>query len=149
MNKLGNILSPTYCLTDREIDYFHEIVANYTVSEPQSTILLQKTDAIIKITHHEHLQILYHEISGSLVGHYIAVHFLNGTLHVYDSLNRFQLHRDIYTYVHRLIGVVEVIEYHKVTQQNNGFDCGLFAIAFISSIVLGKYSIFLKKSYDT
>lgn len=141
MEYLGDIVSPTFYFTDLEIDYFHKILADYTIFKPQSPLLLQCPDQIKKISHYEHMQVLYHNYPGSRIGHYIAIHFFFGDLHIYDSLNANHLHKDIITYTDRLFGKLSSVKFHPVQQQTNGFDCAPFAIAFITSIILGKYNL--------
>ena len=68
---------------------------------------------------------------------------------VYDSLNKGSVHR---IFLHQITDMVKIstdnirVNIRPVQQQGNGVDCGLFAIAFVVTLVFGNKP--QVKSYD-
>lgn len=82
------------------------------------------------------IQILYGgEFTGDTIGHWICTYYDGNILHIYDSLNygkiNYQSHN---TYLQALYPFNPRKIFHKVQQQPNLTDCGVFAIAFAVSI---------------
>ncbi len=62
-----------------------------------------------------------------------------GTAKVYDSLYMNVIHNETVEQVENLVGedVFEELNLVPVQQQNNGSDCGVFAIAHTTSLLYG------------
>ncbi len=85
----------------------------------------------------EFIQILYtgnsHWVCTSSIG------CVPGTVNLYDSLYMNVIHNEVVEQVENLVGedVFEELNLVPVQQQNNGSDCGVFAIAYATSLLYG------------
>ncbi|XP_043472427.1 uncharacterized protein LOC122505072 [Leptopilina heterotoma] len=90
----------------------------------------------------EHLQLIYRDSENATknddeVGHWCCIHYVNHKLRIYDSLyNNLNELQNIYLSI--LFPHCPKIVFPFVQRQSNGIDCGVFAIAFATSIMLGK-----------
>lgn len=126
-------------MEDVHIDAFGKICSHYTNFTPQSVLFLQLPFHIKKISKNKpNLQILYNEIEGSDVGHWICTYYDGKVNNIFDSLNSDNLKSDHLIYINRLYGENVENVFHRVQQQTNTYDCGIFAIAFATSICFNK-----------
>lgn len=126
-------------LNDNHISEFNSILKAYTDFNMQRTVVMQRLSNIQPVdSNNEYFQIL---VSGSNDnGHWIAIWYINNVIHVYDSLNKNFLNEDHIICINRLFPKEENLRvtYEKVQLQTNTHDCGVFAIAFVVSIVFGE-----------
>lgn len=85
----------------------------------------------------KHIEILH---SGSTYdGHWVCCYYNTKQIIIYDSLNSKKLHADHDIYIKKLFPFHnfenEPIQFPTVQGQPNGYDCGVFAIAFAVSIL--------------
>ena len=134
------ITNPTSYLNCDHMSLFQSIVKVYTDFKPQETYLIQIPQNIKPINQGcKNIQILFQADKISTgVEHWISSYYDGCTVHIYDSLNRFSLRKLDEKYIKILYGEGVPIKFHKVQQQNNVYDCGIFAIAFMTSICFGK-----------
>ena len=126
--------SPRSMLTDLHMHKFMELVPNLHM---QSTLLLQ---SLINIEQNpsgrQFVQILFR---GPInLGHWICVWYNGDVLHIFDSLNE-GLQDDHKKYISRLFSNSDMLNivYEIVQIQKQPYNCGLFAIAFATSIAFG------------
>lgn len=137
-NEMTILLDSKGYLEDSHLDLFGEIVNFYTNFKMQSVLYIQTPSFIMSIPHGKpNLQILYSSCPGSNIGHWICTYYDGKVNHVYDSMNSKSLNIDHETYLNRLYGNHIVNVFHRVQQQQNPYDCGLFAMAFAVTICLG------------
>ena len=62
-----------------------------------------------------------------------------GVVNLFDSMIKNEISKDIYDQVCNLIGeeIFEKIQVINVHQQDNAYDCGLFAVAFATCLAFG------------
>lgn len=125
-------------LTDDHMFLFNEILElNQIGFIMQPTIFLQNLSSIKENqSNSKFVQILF---SGSNdAGHWTAVYYDGSFLHVYDSLG-WKLNMDHKIFLKRIFPDFEelIVIYEKVQKQQKKFNCGLFAIANIISIIFG------------
>ncbi|KAL7295106.1 hypothetical protein TKK_0011574 [Trichogramma kaykai] len=102
----------------------------------QSPILLQRLECIAPVNiERSYVQILF--IGPSVAGHWIAIYYNRGIIHVYDSANKKYMHDDVKLYINKLFPNKDdlYIIFENVQDQTNNFDCGVFAIANVVGIV--------------
>ena len=133
------LLSRTGYLENSHMDLFAEILNYHTSFRMQSVVNVYFPENIKQISFHQrNLQILYSNSPGSSIGHWICTYYDGQRNHIYDSINAMILNKDQELYLHRLYSKSTKNVFHRVQQQLNSFDCGLFAIAFAVSICFGK-----------
>ncbi len=147
---INEIKENDYLSTDT-IEKFHEILGRQTTFEPQSVSLMRDDlyDEIVSMSE-PHIQILC-DTDTEEVGHWICIHYNGDMLHIYDSFNSgrtMNLTDQQLLYIERLFpALCPRIEYKKVKQQENAVDCGVFAIAFATTLALGLDPC--EQDYDT
>ena len=80
------------------------------------------------------IQVLFS--GGTNYGHWICIYYRNSTIHVFDSLNKLTLDMNHKIFLNRMFpnkNNIRII-FETVSQQINGYDCGVFAIAFATSL---------------
>lgn len=119
----------------------------YTNFSPQEIYLNQILDGIKPIAKNQkNIQILYQakdinyneNNKQTEIGHWICTYYDGKINHIYDSLNNTYLKDLDLKYTYKLYGKDVVNQFHKVMQQPNAYDCGVFAIAFATSLCFGK-----------
>jgi len=77
----------------------------------------------------------------AVLHHWICTYYDAGTdiLHIYDSMNFGRLVEEQKAFLRKLFPKFECLTLHfpRVQQQSNGVDCGVFAIAFATSVLCG------------
>lgn len=132
------LLDPSSELTDNIINRFGELLNNNSDYFHQDVLfcnnnLMQYIKAIDMGK--KNIQILYGgNSSKSIIGHWICTFYDGKTINIYDSLNTNKLYESQRQYLKKLYPFNPTIEFHKVQQQSNAIDCGLFAIAFSVSL---------------
>lgn len=133
------------------IEKLHEILGRQTTFEPQSVSLMREDlyDEIVSISQ-PHIQILA-DVDTEEVGHWICIHYNGDMLYLYDSFNSdhdMNLTYQQLLYIRHLFPArCPPIAYKKVKQQENAVDCGVFAIAFATTLALGLDPC--EQDYDT
>jgi len=86
----------------------------------------------------KHIQILHSSFS-SLDGHWICSYYDRRNIFIYDSLKNKTLHKDHKQFLERLFSTHNFhknpVEFSIVQHQPNCSDCGVFAIAFATSLL--------------
>lgn len=127
------ILNNAWIGTDQML-CFTALVQNSTRFLPYEPACLQNLDRIKPVPNNlEHVQILHGD------SHWICTYFSENTLHIYDSLNFHSLTSEQVNIIDKLYPQLDknLILFHQVQQQPNYNDCGVFAIAFATSLVCG------------
>ena len=123
-------------LNDNHIEEFNSIIKTCINFSMQSTLLLQRPQNIVPVSRNEeYLQILFS--GNSELGHWIFIWYFDNIIHIYDSLNSKHLNSDQMIFINRLFPnkINLQIVFETVQDQNNTYDCGIFAIAFAVSII--------------
>ena len=112
---------------------FQEVVRKHTSFDPQETFLIQNPSNIKPIPENQkHIQILYSR------NHWIYTYYDGHSISIFDSLYDNQLDDLHKIYLNRLYPNYEnrglPIIFCKVQKQPNFSDCGVFAIAFATSL---------------
>ncbi|OXU17575.1 hypothetical protein TSAR_015488, partial [Trichomalopsis sarcophagae] len=123
-------------LNDIHILEFNQILRSCSSFDMQSPLLVQKPFNINPIPiDSEYFQILF---SGNFKkDHWICMYYKDNIIHIYDSLNVGFLHDEHKVYINRLFpnnSNLKII-FEQVQSQTNNYDCGIFSIAFIASIL--------------
>lgn len=129
-------------LTSDHVEKFHEILRSGGVFDPQNVLLMQNMYNHIIPKLGPHIQILMTE-NTNRVGHWICTYYNGGAIHVYDSAN---INRDMHITNNQLRYLQHLypyqpfpqLIYEHVQQQDNGVDCGVFAIAYATTLALGE-----------
>jgi hypothetical protein len=138
------------CLTDIHIDFFNSMLQHFTCFFPQSTLLIQIPNHIKRHKRRTpNIQILFDRqtSSDSEIGHWICTYYDGEVVHIFDSMNYNRISPAELIYLEKLYGSNIQIIYHKVQNQTNSTDCGLYAIAFSVSICFGRKPC--NEIYDT
>lgn len=123
-------------LNDIHMSEFNEILKSYSFFNMQSPLLIQKPCNIQPVAiDNEYIQLLFS--GNSEKGHWICMYYNNKTIHIYDSLNARCLQNEHKIFINRLFPNNSdlKITFETVQSQNNTYDCGIFAIAFVVSIL--------------
>ena len=140
------------CLTDNDINFFLKLLEKSSFYQPVDTLLLNKLRRIPENPiDRKHLQILYNRPLVGKVGHWICCYYDTENLTIYDSLNSKRLKRDHRIFLEKLHPHYfinkKTIYYPDVKSQSNGADCGVFAIAFATTVLFGSDPSMI--NYDT
>ena len=121
------------------MDIFHEILKKKRKEfSPQSVLYIQNLRRIKLITRETpNLQILLDHGYGD-IGHWICTYFDGNNNHIYDSLNRNSLSAQQEQYLKCLYPFPFKNVFPQVQQQTNQYDCGIYAIAFATTICFNK-----------
>jgi len=121
------------------MDIFHEILKKKRKEfSPQSVLYIQNLRRIKLITRETpNLQILFDHGYGD-IGHWICTYFDGNINHIYDSLNRNSLSAQQEQYLKCLYPFPFKNVFPQVQQQTNQYDCGIYAIAFATTICFNK-----------
>lgn len=146
ITKFSYVLDSNY-IEDDCVNKFHEILANNTNYCPANSVyellvpdLRRQVQPISP--DQEHLQLLFRDSNGTdielaAVGHWVCIHHIDGELRVYDSLYDNLTHLQS-ACIAALFPHAPKVVFPSVQKQTNGVDCGVFAIAFATSIALGE-----------
>lgn len=133
---LGHYNGENSMLTDTHITEFNRILQSQSNFSMQSTLFLQLPFLINPVPlDQEYIQILFSGNNNH--GHWICIYYSNYIIHVYDSLNQHSLNDDQIKYIRKLFPYSQNIEivFENVQFQINSYDCGVYAIAFVISII--------------
>lgn len=130
-----NVIGNNEMLNDNHIYKFQELleVESGGIMQMQNSTYLQMLDEIKPIDKSKsHIQILF---SGSYkCGHWICSYYDKNVLFIYDSLNNKCLNEDQRKFLSRLYPFKPKVVFRRVQQQPNSVDCGVYAIAFATSL---------------
>lgn len=131
-------------LSDDVINAFHHIVNREKNINPINVVVARIPDMQRFFNPLEigHAQVLFRESSGSTNSateacHWNAIHYDGNVCNVYDSAN-LRLPERQQTVIDNVIPISTPIIYQSVQRQQNGYDCGVFACAYVTSILFGK-----------
>lgn len=142
---VDRILDPEACLSNLDIDYFGRLMPLTCVfDKPQETIPFYRPIRSID-KGRKNIQILFNRNIGYQIGHWICTYYDGVKLHVYDSLKQRRLHADHIRYLKMLYPYIDLedegngeVAYEEVMPQDNDFDCGVYSIAYATSVVFGR-----------
>lgn len=143
---ISHIANQDFYIEDDYVQEFHSILARTTGFSPVDIHVLMIPDLHQYVTPilptQEHLQLFFREpqddtlLSSDAIGHWLCIHHVNGELRIYDSFyNNLTPHQC--QCLASLFPHSPQIVFKSVQRQTNGIDCGVFAIAFATSIALG------------
>jgi len=126
-------------LTDIHIDHFHQLLAICSDYRPVETWRIQCLHTIQPILpDKKHIQIL-HSMSNPSDGHWVCSYYDRKNIFIYDSLNNKTMHKHHEQFLKRLFPTYEFeknpVKFPNVQLQPNFNDCGVFAIAFATSLL--------------
>lgn len=144
-NLLELVLNPKGYLTDYQIDSFHKILRDSSDYRPQDCILgyLELRQYIQPIAYGtKNIQILFQPGDGikesDVVGHWLCTYFDGAVNHIYDSLNQTNIHQYCEAYIQKMYTANIHNVFNIVQHQLNMYDCGVFAMAFATSLYFGR-----------
>lgn len=132
----GHYIAENIMLTDSHITEFIKILQSHTSFEMQSPLFLQLPFNIKPVQlNKKYLQILFS--GNNKHGHWICIYYNDYVIHVYDSINQHSLHADHEKYLRHLFPNIDNLKivFENVENQDNPYDYGIFAIAFVISII--------------
>src|SRR6187551_2530850 len=124
-------------LSDEHISLFHELLKQCSDFEPRPTWYVQNTTRIKPLDDSKktHLQLLF-----SVGSHWVCCYYDSRKIIIYDSyevtrnLNRISPDSQIIIFLKALFPFYDFqnipVQFPEVQNQQNGRDCGLFAMAF-------------------
>ncbi|XP_043481310.1 uncharacterized protein LOC122510603 [Leptopilina heterotoma] len=122
-------------LNDNHITKFEKLLRRESnlAFNMQSTLYLITPEFIIPIDKNQkHIQILFSGACKS--GQWICTYYDGLRLYIYNSLNKGYLNEDQKKYLLRLYPFKPPVVFSTVNLQPNGIDCGIYAIAFATSL---------------
>jgi len=128
-------------LTDLHIEHFQNLLRNCSEYTPVETWRIQLLDTIQPILiDKKHIQILYSSSGpGSSDGHWVCSYYDRRNIFIYDSLNNKTLHKHHEQFLKKLFPTFDFVKnpvkFPIVQRQPNCNDCGVFAIAFATSLL--------------
>lgn len=129
-------------LNDNHMYKFEELlrIQSNFVFNMQSTLFVQIPQLIVPIREGQrHIQILFSGLANA--GHWICTYYDGVRLNVFDSLNARRLTDDQKSYLSRLFPFHPQVVFVDVDQQPPGsVECGVYAIAFATSIFFNEMS---------
>lgn len=140
---IEEITTPFSMLSDLAVDWF---IVNMTNTKPNipfnmTPVLYAQIPTKYKAVNDEkdHLQIVLSGTAGS-VGHYILAHYIakENVVNIYDSLNDSHLASTARYILSRLYPGKKIKFVKPTTKQPDGSSCGIFAIAYATTILLGE-----------
>jgi len=139
MSEERNIIVNGEWLTDVHMEHFQNLLQNCSEYTPVETWRVQLLDTIQPVpTDKKHIQIL-HSSSGPSDGHWVCSYYDKKNIFIYDSLNNKTLHKHHEQFLKRLFPTYDFdknpIKFPTVQCQPNYSDCGVFAIAFATSLL--------------
>ncbi|KAL7307792.1 hypothetical protein TKK_0000116 [Trichogramma kaykai] len=153
-------------LQDTHMDKLLFMISKLTNNEFRSTLSVQNLDRVKEVPRNkEHIQII-HSCNDNCKkckgGHWICLYFNTKEFIVYDSYNspyedknknkiKKELNKAQKQFVRLLFPYMDEyppVPYPEVDQQQNQFDCGVFAIAFATSLVFQKDPSLLEYDYS-
>jgi len=144
-----NVLPNNSQLSDETLDQFLRIVRETSCFETQSIQYLQHPQLITASNSDKSLQI----IGGNCTNHWRCIYYDGSKLHVYDSIpgcTYKTLVKEEKNYIHKRFPQLNVsdIIFEKVYRQQDSTSCGIYAIAFATTIALGENPCDEKYSND-
>lgn len=136
-------------LKDSHIDKFQDMLQKCSKFRPQTPLYIQKImsnpNYVIPTVHpsERHIQIV-HSCNGfcpeCVGGHWICCYYDTKAIFIYDSMNLKSLNMQQLKFLQKLFPFFNnvPIYFPKVQYQANVSDCGVFAIAFATSLYLEK-----------
>lgn len=154
------ITTPFTYLNDVCIDWF---IDNLIISDPNiqckmlPTCNAQRISKYTPITgEKDYVQIIFSSNPNSEIGHYIVAHFVatEGLVKIYDSLHGSGTHGKILELCEMNILSTrypgkKYVFVQPATLQKDGFSCGVFAIAYATTIILGLDPEYYELQMDT
>lgn len=149
-----SIIANSQFLEDEHIDYFALLLHNqfhYAIRESwyvQHPEVIEQLDANkehIQILHSRDTNYTFNENEKYSTDHWVCSYYDTKRIYIFDSANRKQLHEKHKIFLEKLYpGFTfnsNTIEFPDVQKQPNNYDCGVYAIAFATSLALGEWPI--------
>ncbi|XP_063926526.1 uncharacterized protein LOC135140059 [Zophobas morio] len=125
-------------LCGEHINIFQDIIASRFVNfRPIDVHLISLPQFIRPISHlQKHIQIIS-GVSGQIhkITHWICTYYDGNVLNIYDGLNMGNLYPEMEIFLNQLFPHKPQQKFHRVGQQPNNADCGVYAIAFATSLL--------------
>ncbi|XP_063927441.1 uncharacterized protein LOC135140714 isoform X2 [Zophobas morio] len=125
-------------LYGEHINNFQDIIASRFLNfRPIDVHLIALPQFVRPISHlRKHIQIIS-GVSGQphQITHWICTYYDGNVINIYDSLNRESLYPEMEFFFNRLFPHKPQYKFHGVRQQPNNTDCGVYAIAFATSLL--------------
>ncbi|XP_066600006.1 putative autophagy-related protein 11 [Prorops nasuta] len=129
-------------LEDEHMDHFFYILKSCSNYNPRNTLLVQIPDNNESVQKNvKHIQILHScdDFKSNQGGHWVCSFYDGKSIYIYDSLNRKSLHAHHEIFLKKLFPFYNInnesVIFPVVQSQRNGNDCGVFAIAFATSLL--------------
>jgi hypothetical protein len=139
---VNQILDRKCYLYDEHIEKFRRLLKEISNNEfeLQYCLLHQIPEMIVPVSpDRDHIQILLIDLGGP-VGHRICSYYKKetGEINIYDSATMFSSDSTAAMFLMRLYPTNNNYKGREVQQQDNTYDCGVFAIAFPTTLYSGQ-----------
>lgn len=115
---------------------FRQVLENNSPFRCQDPYFICNAARLRKINPDQpHIQVLWHDTKHH-IGHWKSIYYKDKCVYVYDSAGRKLQQEDLY-FLSYLIPKHYQIAYEQVQRQQGKFNCGIFAMAFATSLALG------------
>lgn len=122
-------------LTGDHMNTFHDIMSLHTDFRPQNVFYIGVLTFVSPVAG-SHIQIISgNPTSLEQITHWICTYYDGQFIHIYDSLNMRRLLPEQQEFLDRLFLHKPPVKFEMVQRQPNMVDCGVFAIAFATSLV--------------
>lgn len=137
------LLNETSYVEDDCVNVFHNILHRYTSSQPWPMDFLNSVIDISPVDRYKrHIQLFYYGVNYSEVGHWVCLFYNGDSLRVYDGLKGKSMPPLQQAFVDALFPHKPPIFFPDVQAQSNSYDCGVFAIAYATSLALNQNPAF-------
>lgn len=137
------LLSETSYVEDDCVNVFNNILHRYTLSQPCPMDFLNSVCDISPVNRNQtHIQLFYYGENYSGIGHWVCLFYNGNVLRIYDSLKGKSMPPLQKAFVNALFPHRKTILFPEVQAQSNSYDCGVFAIAYATSLALKKNPVF-------
>ncbi|KAL7291618.1 hypothetical protein TKK_0014656 [Trichogramma kaykai] len=131
-------------IEDIHIDFFHGLLSNCSPNFAMNDMWSHQFLEISEIPQNKrHIEILFKKpLFENGIGHWVCSYYDCDTISIYDSLNEKECCTDYKSVLQILhpycfTSNPPKVKFPEVQQQPNGVDCGVFAIAFATSLIMG------------
>ena len=126
-------------LSGDHMNRFADILRMTTQFSPQNVFFIGALEFVQALpVHRKHIQLLSDNLTHvDSITHWICIFYDGLTINVYDSLNRSTLSPTQFDFLHRMFPHHPPVVFRRTQRQPNSVDCGVFALAFASSLAIG------------
>ncbi|KAF0764666.1 Uncharacterized protein FWK35_00015158 [Aphis craccivora] len=131
------LLNEDSYVEDDCVNLFHNILHRYTSSQPCPMDYFSSVQSISPVDPNQsHIQLFFYGENYSEVGHWVCLFYNGESLRIYDGLKGKSVPSSQQKFVDALFPHKPPMLFPDVQAQSNSYDCGVFAIAYATSLAL-------------